>query len=149
MAASCFENGANRGPLFGLLASSALFGVVHPHHMLSATAFGVIMALLYTRTQSLWPSILVHMLHNAIITLVQWSGERVTKSSAVDMLGEIQAAPGTVAGLLAAGLPPLLCYVWLNRSTLGAQLPPFAESDPTRSREAMGRRAAIRGEQSD
>ena len=118
-----------RGPVFGLLVSSALFGAAHPHHVLSGTAFGVILALLYTRTRSLWPPILVHMLHNATVMALHWSSERITEASALDALAEIAESPGTTLALLVLGLPALFTYIWLTRGTLRAQLPPFVADE--------------------
>lgn len=50
------------------LASGAIFGLLHfePLTMVPLTALGVVLALLYERTGSLWPSIGLHAVNNAI-----------------------------------------------------------------------------------
>ncbi|MEM6256133.1 MAG: type II CAAX endopeptidase family protein [Cyanobacteria bacterium P01_D01_bin.156] len=50
----------------GILLSSVLFGVLHHNNPLGLTMFGVIMALLYIRTRSLWVPMLAHALNNII-----------------------------------------------------------------------------------
>ncbi|MEO0541206.1 MAG: type II CAAX endopeptidase family protein [Cyanobacteria bacterium P01_A01_bin.105] len=49
----------------GMLGSSVLFGVLHPNPV-GLTMFGLVMALLYVRTRSLWMPILAHMLNNLL-----------------------------------------------------------------------------------
>jgi membrane protease YdiL (CAAX protease family) len=57
---------ARWNPILALLASSALFGVIHP---LKVTTFfaAVTFALVYTRTRSMWASVLAHSLNNVTI----------------------------------------------------------------------------------
>ncbi|MEO0868749.1 MAG: CPBP family intramembrane glutamic endopeptidase, partial [Cyanobacteria bacterium J06642_11] len=50
----------------GILLSSVLFGMLHLNNPLGLTMFGVIMALLYIRTRSLWVPILAHALNNIV-----------------------------------------------------------------------------------
>jgi uncharacterized protein len=61
----------------GLLCSSLAFGVLHAD-VLGHTVFGIVMALLYVRTRSLWLPIGCHMLTNALAvggSLLPW-GEK-------------------------------------------------------------------------
>ena len=47
-----------------LLASSLLFGLLHPNNPIGLTLFGLAMGLLYIRTRSLWVPIVFHALNN-------------------------------------------------------------------------------------
>ena len=59
----------------GALASGALFGLIHlkPIYFAPLMALGVILALLYQRTGSIWPCIGVHAANNAIAFAVMVS----------------------------------------------------------------------------
>ncbi len=61
-----FKNGIGVWP--GALASGTLFGLIHlkPIYFAPLMALGVILALLYQRTGSIWPCIGVHAANNAI-----------------------------------------------------------------------------------
>jgi membrane protease YdiL (CAAX protease family) len=61
---------ATRGFWPGILWSSALFAVLHPHMWLGAMAFGIMTALLYLWSRSLLVPILVHVLNNGLVVLV-------------------------------------------------------------------------------
>lgn len=61
---------ARWGPRGGLLASSALFGAMHADPV-GALAFGACMALLYRRTGTLLVPMACHVLHNAVIAVVE------------------------------------------------------------------------------
>ncbi|EKV00794.1 putative metal-dependent membrane protease [Leptolyngbya sp. PCC 7375] len=50
----------------GIIMSSLLFGMLHINNPLGLTMFGVIMALLYIRTRSLWVPIIAHALNNVV-----------------------------------------------------------------------------------
>lgn len=50
----------------GIVLSSLLFGLLHINNPLGLTMFGVVMALLYIRTRSLWAPIIAHALNNII-----------------------------------------------------------------------------------
>lgn len=94
-------------PLSAILASSAIFGVIHmnPAQILFAFAIGLIFGWLYYRTGSLVPGIIGHFINNSIATLqmavmtqeeiniktIDWLGEGPTYAlfalSFVGMLG--------------------------------------------------------------
>ena len=61
-----FERAA--GPAGGILLSGVLFGLYHlrPSQVLPLIVIGLFLAYLTWRTGSLWPAILVHLLHNGI-----------------------------------------------------------------------------------
>ncbi|ESA32381.1 abortive infection protein [Leptolyngbya sp. Heron Island J] len=50
----------------GVIMSSVLFGMLHINNPMGLTMFGVIMALLYIRTRSLWVPIIAHALNNVV-----------------------------------------------------------------------------------
>lgn len=50
----------------GIIMSSVLFGILHVNNPLGLTMFGVIMALLYIRTRSLWVPIIAHAINNIV-----------------------------------------------------------------------------------
>ena len=56
------------GLLVGLLASSAVFGIVHGNLIVASTAFvlGILLALVYEYSGSLWSSILMHAINNGV-----------------------------------------------------------------------------------
>jgi CAAX protease family protein len=58
------------GRLIGVLASSALFGVLHPD-TLEAGVFGVAMCLLYMHTRSLYVPMLAHGMYNLVVWLLE------------------------------------------------------------------------------
>ncbi len=56
--------------------SGYLFAVIHPQFLggiFPITVLGAILALVYAHTRSLLPCILIHALHNGLITLMLWS----------------------------------------------------------------------------
>lgn len=57
----------------GVVASSAVFGAVHPD-ALAAAVTGVGLALLYLKTQSLWAAIFGHAIYNLIVWLWELQG---------------------------------------------------------------------------
>lgn len=67
-----FERAA--GPIGGVLLSGVLFGLYHlrPSQLLPLVVLGVYLAYLVWRTGSLWPAIMVHMLHNGIAVGAAW-----------------------------------------------------------------------------
>ena len=61
------------GWVLAILVSSVVFGVLHgltPVFLLHATAMGALLALLYEKSGSLWPGVLAHGLHNALLLVL-------------------------------------------------------------------------------
>jgi membrane protease YdiL (CAAX protease family) len=56
----------------GLLASSAVFGLLHGPSAPGLIAFGVVMGLVYIKTSNLWVPIGCHMLNNALALTSQF-----------------------------------------------------------------------------
>lgn len=78
-------------PLSAILASSAIFGVIHmnPAQILFAFAIGLIFGWLYYRTRSLVPGIVGHFINNTLATIqmAMMSQEEINIKT-VDWLGE-------------------------------------------------------------
>jgi membrane protease YdiL (CAAX protease family) len=78
-------------PLFAILASSAIFGVIHmnPAQILFAFAIGLIFGWLYYRTGSLVPGIVGHFINNSIacIQMAVMTQEEINTKT-IDWLGE-------------------------------------------------------------
>ena len=78
-------------PLYAILASSAIFGVIHmnPAQILFAFAIGLIFGWLYYRTGSLVPGMVGHFINNtlAIIQMVVMTQEEINIKT-IDWLGE-------------------------------------------------------------
>jgi membrane protease YdiL (CAAX protease family) len=68
---------SNFGVGFAILASSAIFAVFHISisKMIPAFILGIALALIYIRYGSIWPSIMVHSVHNATAVLMAKSAE--------------------------------------------------------------------------
>ena len=53
--------------LFRSIVSAVLFAVVHPYtHWPQIFLLGLLLTYLYERTRSLWPSIALHAMNNAV-----------------------------------------------------------------------------------
>ena len=51
----------------GLLLSATIFGVLHPEYIFSGITMGLVFGIVYYRTRSLWPAIILHALWNGYI----------------------------------------------------------------------------------
>jgi membrane protease YdiL (CAAX protease family) len=104
----------------GLLASSILFGLMHPNPI-GLTVFGLVMGLFYLQTRSLILPILAHVLNNVFaLTLGSLGGEGSTEG---DPIGIFYLYHGLFCLILAGSiLVPFLRFHWPER---GAQLPYF------------------------
>jgi hypothetical protein len=60
------------GPAGGILLSGVLFGLYHlrPSQVLPLAMLGLYLAYLTWRTGSLWPAVLVHILHNGLAVVL-------------------------------------------------------------------------------
>ncbi|MEN9230083.1 MAG: CPBP family intramembrane metalloprotease [Thermostichus sp. DG02_5_bins_236] len=104
----------------GLLASSVLFGLLHPNPI-GLTVFGLVMGLFYLQARSLTLPILAHVLNNILaLTLGSLGGEGAEAS---DPIGIFYLYYGLFC-LILAGLilVPFIRFHWPER---GAQLPYF------------------------
>lgn len=93
-----------------ILVSSVLFGVLHTN-VVGLTVFGIVMALLYCTTGSLWVAILAHGLNNLIVLLL--STFLVTEPpDPASSLAEFQANWWIGVILMAVSLPVLIPFIW-------------------------------------
>lgn len=71
-----FERAAGAGG--GILLSGVLFGLYHlrPSQVLPLAVIGIFLAYLTWRTGSLWPAVLVHLLHNGIAVVAAHLAQR-------------------------------------------------------------------------
>ena len=95
----------------GVIASSVLFGVLHLNNPVGLTLFGLAMALLYVKTQSLWVPIGCHALNNLAAVGIDWlskvtAGGQTTTVSDIQELWWISLIP------IAVSLPFLVWFVW-------------------------------------
>jgi len=79
------------GPAGGILLSGVLFGLYHlrPSQILPLAVLGLYLAYLTWRTGSLWPAILVHVLHNGLAVVVA----RLVKEQQAYDLQTLEQAP--------------------------------------------------------
>ncbi|MEM7793224.1 MAG: CPBP family intramembrane glutamic endopeptidase [Cyanobacteria bacterium P01_C01_bin.118] len=107
----------------GIMASSVLFGILHVNNPLGLTMFGVIMALLYIRTRSLWVPIIAHALNN----IVAVTPELLFPSSDTFKLEDLQQGwwMGLVGLCIAA--PTLIHFISKNWPQKSANPPYFRE----------------------
>ncbi|MEN9261135.1 MAG: CPBP family intramembrane metalloprotease [Thermostichus sp. HHBFW_bins_43] len=104
----------------GLLASSVLFGLMHPNPI-GLTVFGLVMGLFYLQTRSLTLPILAHVLNNVLaLTLGSLGGEGSPEG---DPIGIFYLYYGLFCLILAGSiLVPFIRFHWPQR---GTQLPYF------------------------
>ena len=107
----------------GIILSSLLFGLLHINNPLGLTMFGVIMALLYVRTRSLWVPIIAHALNNVISVLP----ELLASSPQSFDIGDFQQTwwVGLIGLCLAA--PTLAHFIYNNWPKKTARPPYFWE----------------------
>jgi len=60
-------------PISVVLASSALFGLVHFLGVVKTFFSGLILGSVFTRRRNIWPVVIGHFLHNVVVTLVGYS----------------------------------------------------------------------------
>ena len=104
----------------GLLASSIVFGLLHPNPI-GLTVFGLVMGLFYLQTRSLSLPVLAHALNNLLaLALGSWAGGGMEQA---DPIGVFHLYSGLVC-LVVSGfiLVPFVRLHWPKR---GARLPYF------------------------
>jgi membrane protease YdiL (CAAX protease family) len=105
----------------GIVLSSILFGALHVNNPVGLTMFGLIMALLYVRTRSLWTPILAHTLNNLLSVLP----ELLTSETDAPSLTLADFQSSWWVGLVFLGLsaPILIHFIRRNWPGMGAPLP--------------------------
>ena len=107
----------------GVIMSSVLFGMLHINNPMGLTMFGVIMALLYVRTRSLWVPIIAHALNN----VVSVAPELLSTSPQTFNIGDFQET--WWVGLIGMGLaaPTLGHFIYKSWPRKNTQPPYFRE----------------------
>lgn len=115
-----------KGAIWGVMLSSALFAICHAADLLGSMLFGIVAALLYTRTRTLWAPVAAHALHNGFAVALALSRGEQTAAEAAQRVGEMEASSWPALVLVGLGLPGTLWFVCTSWKTLGAPLPPFS-----------------------
>ncbi|MEH7537842.1 YaaC family protein, partial [Bacillus toyonensis] len=55
--------------LVGIIISSFIFGILHGGLLITATIMGIVFAMLYKKTQSIIPSIILHIVWNLLVSI--------------------------------------------------------------------------------
>ncbi len=92
-----------------ILVSSVTFGLLHVDPV-GAGVFGVVTCLLYLRTGSLWPGILLHLVNNGVaLTAMRLTEQDVTAPAPT--LGEALTSAGV---LMMLSVPFLVWFIWTH-----------------------------------
>ena len=107
-------------PWIAILVSSLLFGIIHwnPIQILFASALGVMLGILYTKSQSIVPSLIYHIINNSIAEAVM-----LITGKEQDPTSELLDTPPvliSVAVVAAAICIPLFIYYW-HKPTLNSK----------------------------
>lgn len=115
----------------GIILSSLFFGLLH-FNVLGLFNFGLVMALLYLRTHSLWLPIILHSLNNLIAVSLDLTAVVYKNGSAFYTVEELQSTwwQGLIA--IALALPWLILFWRNNWQTARQTLPYFANRDRLR-----------------
>ena len=100
------------GRTAAVIATSALFAVLHPADLLGSFAFGVVLATIRFRTGSLLVPIACHALYNALSTLLSVgdSGDAAVESAAFS-LQELRGMWWIGAACVAVALPVVVVFL--------------------------------------
>ena len=110
------------GLRWGLIASSALFGLLHLNNPLGLSLFGLVMGLLYVRTQSLWVPIACHSLNNlAAVGIDRLS--QIASGGQTSTVSDIQELWWMSLILVVVSVPFLAWFVWHNWPKVGDEIP--------------------------
>lgn len=112
------------GPKEGLILSSVIFGLMHGLN-LSVMFTGFVLGWYYIRTESLWVSIGLHMMHNTLVVLLAL----LTAHHWMDL------TPGHISFWVFCGLMPG-CAIWTLNWLKDINLqtpPPFLKIKPTQN----------------
>lgn len=94
-----------------LIVSSVIFGIVH-FDFGGAFVFGLFMALLYLKTNSLIVPIVCHCLNNGIVTLLTLITDKGNES--MNLIFELQSYFTLGMSLLALSIPLVIYYIYKN-----------------------------------
>lgn len=104
----------------GIVASSILFGVLHPVDPIGATIFGLVAGLLYLQTRTLIVPIALHAATNAVASVLEFVDPVEAPLDLAAELQEIEAMVLPGLGIAVVTLPVLVWYLrrhWPARET--------------------------------
>ncbi|KPQ36736.1 MAG: putative metal-dependent membrane protease [Phormidesmis priestleyi Ana] len=116
------------GLRWGLIASSVLFGLLHPDNPPGLMLFGLVMGLLYVRTGSLWVPIACHSLNNLAAVGIDRL-HQMTSGGQVPTVGDIQQLWWISLILVGVSLPLLVRFIWQSWPPASAPIPYLAGSE--------------------
>jgi uncharacterized protein len=95
---------ARYAPTYAIGASAVLFSAMHmnPVQVPATLMLGILSGTLYHRTRSVWPSIVAHMLNNAVPAIAIVSG-RTAQAQASASKANLEPTLGATLALIAAG----------------------------------------------
>ncbi len=101
-----------------VIVSAVLFGILHADPV-GAGMFGVVTGLLYLRTGSLWPGIIIHFVNNLVAVIAI----RMTGSEAATPTRELSESLMSAGLFLALSLPFLVWFIWSHWPARGTPTP--------------------------
>jgi putative effector of murein hydrolase LrgA (UPF0299 family) len=124
--------GTKWGLTAGIIGSSLLFGILHLN-VVGLSMFGIVMAVLYLKTKTLWLPIGVHALNNAAVILVSFLPDNFNGSP--QNLSVEQLISTWRIGMLyiMLSLPLLILYFYRNWPGKNRLLPYWANSEKVAS----------------
>lgn len=99
-------------PTKAIVASALIFGIIHmnPAQIMGATLLGMFFAWLYVKTNSIWPSVICHILNNSIAVITLQTMPRDISIS------KMLPAPGYIYLVLIASIIVAIPLLWtLNK----------------------------------
>jgi len=101
-----------------VVVSAVLFGILHADPV-GAGMFGVVTGLLYLRTGSLWPGIIIHLVNNLVAVIAV----RMTGPASPTPAPELSDSLISAGLFLALSLPFLVWFIWANWPARGTLTP--------------------------
>jgi uncharacterized protein len=101
-----------------VILSAVFFGILHADPV-GAGMFGVVTGLLYLRTRSLWPGIIIHFVNN----LVAFLAIRIVDPGAAAQTPTLSESLITAGVFLAVSLPFLVWFIWTHWPARGSLTP--------------------------
>ena len=92
--------GRKFGFKLGVVISAVLFGMLHPFDVIGATAFGVVMGLLYLKSLSLFLPLVVHLLNNGAVVLMIYLDDHFLQLEAWDSVEQYTRHTGLTLAML-------------------------------------------------
>ncbi|MBO4451623.1 MAG: CPBP family intramembrane metalloprotease [Bacteroidaceae bacterium] len=99
-------------PWIAILVSSLLFGIIHwnPIQILFATALGVMLGILYTKSQSIIPSLIYHIINNGFaVTVMLITGNEQDPTADLFETPHVLYSAAVVSAAICI---PLFIYYW-------------------------------------